>query len=106
MKTTAEFFETFKRHGLTVPATHVSGGLAGTQTPLDVVWAAPGELVLEDVASTDRSITFPTSALATIRPGDRFVIDGETYHVRSALPRPGTDGSEWLVGLKKHPAVA
>lgn len=100
MKTAAEFFEVFKRHGFLVAATHTSSTPPNTATPLDVHWTAPGEFVLEDVVTIDRAITFPASILAGVKAGDSFGISGATYIARFAMPKPGTDGSELLVGLR------
>ena len=99
MKSTTEFYEVFSRHGFLVDAVHTSSAPPNAQTPIEVSWSAPGEIVLGDVVTTERAITFPSAALTGVRQGDTFTIDGVAYRVRSSMPRPGTDGSEQLVAL-------
>jgi hypothetical protein len=56
-------------------------------------------MAFDGVVTVNRAVTFPIDALPTLRSGDRMVIAGKTYSVRRALPRPDTDGSEWLAEL-------
>lgn len=99
MKTAAEFFEIFKRHGFLVAATHIAQDAARTQTPLDVDWVAPGEVLLDRVTSSQYAVSFARSALPGLRAGDRMLIDGKVYAVREAIGKPGTDGSVGYASL-------
>jgi hypothetical protein len=101
MKSAAEFFEIFRRHGFLTSAVHVAQDAAGTTTAVDVAWSAPGEVVLDDITAKRYAITLPLSLLPSLQAGDRFVIDGRTYSARSVMPKPGTDGSEWIVELAR-----
>lgn len=100
MKTAAEFYEIFRRHGFLTAATHVAQNGPQTQTPLDVEWAEPGQLIGDDISSSAYAVTFPRSMLPGLRAGDRMLIAGKTYAVRNAIGKPGTDGSEWLAELQ------
>lgn len=100
LRTAAQFFEIFDRHGFLKSASwRPSSG--GPEQIIPVHLMAPGSFVDgEQIITTRHTITYPATQMLGLNRGDLLVIDGKTYDVREVMPRPGTDGTEMLAGLE------